>query len=62
MLCNEVLVEDVLHVASIEEGVGDVIDFRVHLRILNRLWHIFNANNLTRLLGHEIGNRTRSCV
>ena len=62
MRLDELFVEDVLHVSCIEERVGDAVDFRIHLRILDGFWHIFDANDLTRLTSHKIGNRTRSRV
>ena len=37
MFMDEIVGEDVLHVSSIEKGVGNAIDFRVHLRILDCL-------------------------
>ena len=57
MFCDEVFVEDVLHVASIEKRVRDAIDGRVHFRIFDGLGHIFDADDLTRLMRHKIGYR-----
>ena len=56
MLSNEVIGEDVLHVAGIEKGVVDVVYLAIHLCILDSLWHIFDADNLASLASHEVGN------
>ena len=62
MCGNEVLVENVLHVASIEKRVGNAIDVRVHLCILDGFGHILDANDLTSLFCHKIGNRASARV
>ena len=56
MLSNEVISEDVLHVTGIKEGIGDAVDLRVHLRVLDGFGHVFDADDLTGLLCHEIGD------
>ena len=56
VLCNEVVGEDVLHVAGIEQCVVDVVDFRVHLGVFDGLRNIFNADDFAGLTGYEIGD------
>ena len=62
VLGNELVVENILHVASIELGVGDVVDIRVDLSVFDSLRHILDADNLTSLTSHEVGNSTRTGV
>ena len=62
VLSNEVVGQDVLHVAGIEQRVLDTINLAVDFGILNGLWHVFNANDLSGLFCHEVGNGTRSCI
>ena len=53
MLSDEVVGEDILHIACIEEGIGDVVYLGVDLGILDSLRYILNADNLTCLACHE---------
>ena len=46
MFCYERIGKNILHVSCIEHSVGNAIDFRVHLSIFYRLWHILYAHNL----------------
>ena len=56
VLCYELVAQHVLHVASIEEGVVDAVDLGVDLRILNGFGDVLDANDLTGLTGHEVGD------
>ena len=56
VLGNKVVGQDVLHVASIEQGVLDAVNLAVDLGILDSLWYVFDADDLTGFLSHEIGN------
>ncbi len=56
MLGDKVVCKDVLHVTSVEKGVGDAVESGVHLCILDGLRHIFDADDLTGMLGHEVGD------
>jgi len=56
MLCDERIGQDVFHVAGKEEGVADVVDVGVYLRILNGFWDVFDADDLTGLACHEVGD------
>ena len=62
MPCDELIGQDVLHVACIEQGVVDVVQSRVDLGILNGLGNVFYADDLMGHAGHEIGNGACSCV
>ena len=62
MLLEEVVVEDVLHVACEEERVVNAVDLRVHLRILDGFRHVLDADDLTGLAGHEVGDGARAGV
>lgn len=55
MFSNEIVGEDVLHIASIEKSVVDVVYLAIHLCILDSLRHIFDADNLASLASHEVG-------
>ena len=55
MLGNELIVENILHVACIEQSVVDVVHLRVHLCILDSLGHILNAYYLASLTRHKVG-------
>ena len=56
VLGDEVVGEDILHIAGIEEGVGDAVDLGVDLRILDGLGHVFDADDLTGFLCNEVGD------
>ena len=58
VLGNELIGEDVLHVAGIEEGIVDVVDLGIDLGILDGLGDILDTNDLTGLTSHEVGNGT----
>ena len=62
MLSDEVVGEDVLHVTGEEEGVGDAVNLGVHLGILDGLGDIFDADDLFRVLGDEVGDGARAGV
>ena len=51
----ELIVEYVLHVAGIEQGVVDAVNLRIYFRILDSLRHILYADNLSGFLCHEVG-------
>ena len=54
MLCNKLVFENVLHVASIEKGVAYAIDLRVYLSILYGILNILYTNDLLSTTGYEI--------
>ncbi len=54
MLCNEIICQDVFHIASIEQSVLDAVDFGVDLRILDGFGYILNANDLLGFLSYEV--------
>ena len=56
MFGDEIVGKDILHVAGIEKGVGDAVDLGVDLRILDGLWDVLDANHLSGLARHEIGD------
>ena len=62
MLVDELLCEHILHVAGIEQRIGDAVDFRIHLGILDGLGHILDTDDLARLARHKVGNRSRTRV
>ena len=55
MLLDESVVKDILHIACIEAGVRNAVELGVDLRILDGFRHIFDADDLSRLTGHEVG-------
>ena len=56
MFGDEIVGKDILHVAGIEKGVGDAVDLGVDFCILDGLWDVFDANHLSGLARHEIGD------
>ena len=62
MLFNEVVGKDILHVACIEQRVVNMVNLRVHLRVLNGFGHILDADDLTCLSCYEVGNGSRARV
>ena len=56
MLSDEVVGEDILHIACIEEGIGDVVYLGVDLGILDSLRYVFDTNHLLGLVSHEVGD------
>ena len=62
VLLNEVLIQDVLHVAGKELRVLDAVYLRVHLSILDSLRHILDANDLPGISCHEVGDGAGASV
>ena len=62
MTVDELVGQDVLHVACVEKGVVERIVLRVDFSIFNGFWHIFNTNNLFGLFGYEAGYGSCTCV
>ena len=62
MLSDEVIGQDILHVACIEEGVLNVVYLGIHLGILDSLWHVFDTDYLLCLVSHEVGDGSRTGV
>ena len=56
MSADEVVGEDLTHVAGVELGVGDAVDAAVDLGILDGFGHVFNADDLRRLARDEVGD------
>ncbi|CDA56888.1 unknown [Prevotella sp. CAG:604] len=56
MLPDEIVGQDILHIACIEEGVLDVVYLRIHLCILDGFRHVFDTDYFFSLVCHEIGN------
>ena len=52
----EFAIENILHIASKEQGIVDAIDFGIHFRILDGFGNILNTYHLASLPRHEIGN------
>ena len=62
VLLDELVVEDVLHVAGVELGVADIVHLRVHLCVLDSLRNVLDADNLARLTCHEVGDGARTGI
>ena len=62
MRCDKIIIEYILHVTRIEEGVRNTIEFRVDLGILDGLGHIFDTDDLPCLPCHEVGNGSCACL
>ena len=62
MLGDELVGQDVLHVAREEQRVADFVDFRVDFRVLDGLGHILDADDFPCLPRDEVGNGSRSCI
>ena len=62
MLLYELLIENILHITSIEQGVVDIVDLGVDLRVFNGIFHIFNPDDLTSLSRHKISNGSCASV
>ena len=56
MLSYELVAQHILHIAGIEKGVVDAVDLGVDLSILNGFRDVLDADDLTGLTGHEVGN------
>ena len=56
MLVDEVVCQYVLHVACIEESVGDAVDFRVYLSIFDGLGHILDTDHFLCLSRNEVSD------
>ena len=62
VFADELIIKHILHVTGEEQGVVDGVDLGIHLRIFDGLRHIFNANHLAGLAGHEVGYGARAGV
>ena len=62
VLLDKVIGQQVLHVAGVEEGVGNAVDVRIDFGILYGLGYILDAYHLASLSSYEVGNRSRTCV
>ena len=62
VLGDELVGEDVLHVAGEEERVCDAVNLGVDLDILNGFGYILDADYLACLSGHEVGNGAGSSI
>ena len=62
MTADELVVQDVFHVAGIEQGVIDAVDLGIDFGVLNSFRHVFYADNLTALPGNEVGNGARAGI
>ena len=62
VLGDEVVGQDVLHVASIEEGVGDVVYLGVDLGVLDGFWYVLDTDYLLSLVSHEVGDGSSTGV
>ena len=58
VLSDEVISQNIFHVASIEEGIINAVQLRVNLGVLDGLRHVLDTDHLARLLCHEVGNGT----
>ena len=56
VLCYELVAQHILHIAGIEKGVVDAVDLGVDLSILNGFRDVLDADDLTGLTGHKVGN------
>ena len=62
MLVAEILCQDILHVAGVEQCILDLIQRGVHFGIFDRFGHIFDTDHFLCLAGDEVGDRTGSGV
>ena len=62
VFADKLIIKHILHVTGEEQGVVDGVDLGIHLRIFDGLRHIFNANHLAGLAGHEVGYGARAGV
>ena len=62
MTADKVVVENIFHVASIEQCIVDAVDFRIDLSVLNSFRHVFYADDLTALTCNKVGNGTRAGI
>ena len=56
VLCDELVRQDVLHVAGIEQRVLNAVNLGIDLCVLDGLGHILDADDLPCLSRHEVGN------
>ena len=59
---DEVLVQDIFHIAGVKQRVMYVVDLAVYLGVLNGFGYIFDTDYLTRLARYKVGNGARACV
>ena len=59
---DEILRQHILHIAGKEQRILDAVDFRIDLGVFDGFGHVFDSDNLTRLLGYEVGNGSRARI
>ena len=62
MFCNEILSQDILHIAGIKQGIVDTVDCGIDFCILDGFRDIFDTDHLLRLTGDEIGDGSRTGI
>ena len=62
MLCDEVVCQDVLHIACIEERILDIVYLRVDFGIFDSLRHVFDSYYLLGFVCHKVGYGSCSCI
>ena len=62
MLVDEILCQDILHVAGVEQCILDLIQRGVYFGIFDRFGHIFDTDHFLCLAGDEVGDRAGSGV
>ena len=58
VLFNKLIGKDILHVASEEQCVVELVDVSIDFGILNSFLHIFDTDDFSGFLGYEIGDGT----
>ena len=59
---DEAVGENVLHVACVEQCIGDIVHLAVFFCVFNGFGHIFYADDPAGAAGHEVGYRARPGV
>ena len=62
VLCDKLVSKDILHIASIEQGVVYAVNLRVDLSVLDSLGHILDTYHPASLASHKVGNGTCTCI
>ena len=59
---NELLVEDILHIAGQERRVINAVDGGIDLGVFNGFGHVLNAHDMAGPACHEVGYRSRTRI
>ena len=62
MFVDEILCQDILHIAGVEQRILNLIERRVDFCIFDGFRHVFDTDHFAGLARNEVGNGTGSGI